>query len=343
MWQLVYSSCPFFPSKCDPNLLLQTLKLIRTRRSPYWLVAHGKADKARDNIAKLHRPDYDVDGHMAQVHDALARMNADDETQGSVWECFHSKNIKRTIVSAFIFFIQNSTGSVWVIGYMSYFMQLGGMSAARSFDTTVGISGLMTVGNICGWYFIEKFGRRGTALYGTGLLACTLLLIGVLAVIQEKGSQGALWGQGKSTCSIFMGNILTLYLVAFMAIWAFTYQGTIGSAAWVISSENATSRLRSPTQSLVTITSGLSSCIWSFALPYAINPDQGNLGGKIAFIFGAVMVLSFIFIWVMVPETGGRTFNEIDELYKRGVPAWKWSQTKVETVVEETKGHEDFN
>lgn len=134
---------------------------------------------------------------MAQVHDALARMNADDESQGSVWECFHRKNIKRTFVSAFIFFIQNSTGSVWVIGYMSYFMQLGGMSPARSFDATVGISGLMTVGNMCGWFFIEKFGRRGTALWGTAFLALALLLIGILAIVQEKGSQGALWGQGE--------------------------------------------------------------------------------------------------------------------------------------------------
>jgi len=135
--------------------------------------------------------------------------------------------------------------------------------------------------------------------------------------------------------------MLTRKSVAFMAIWAFTYQGTIGSASWVISSENATSRLRSPTQSLVTITSGLTSCIWSFALPYAINPDQGNLEGKIAFIFGAVMVLSFIFIWFMVPETGGRTFNEIDELYKRGIPAWKWSMTEVVVMAEESKDNKE--
>lgn len=135
-----------------------------------------------------------------------------------------------------------------------------------------------------------------------------------------------------------MSNIVAnILLVAFMAIWAFIYQGTIGSAAWVISSENATSRLRSPTQSIVTVVSGLSSCIWSFALPYAINPDQGNLGGKIAFIFGGVMVFSFVFIWLMVPETGGRTFTEIDELYSRGVPAWKWSKTEIVTVVEEEK------
>lgn len=84
---------------------------------------------------------------------------------------------------------------------------------------------------------------------------------------------------------------------------------------------------------------GLSSCIWSFSLPYAINPDQGNLGGKIAFIFGAVCFVSTIFIWFFVPETKNRTYIEIDELWDRGVPARKWKETKVVTVSDE-KGSE---
>lgn len=77
---------------------------------------------------------------------------------------------------------------------------------------------------------------------------------------------------------------------------------------------------------------GLSSCIWSFALPYAINPDQGNLGGKIAFIFGAVMAFSTVFIFFMVPETKGRTYIEIDELWNRGISPRKFAQTNLVTV-----------
>jgi hypothetical protein len=82
---------------------------------------------------------------------------------------------------------------------------------------------------------------------------------------------------------------------------------------------------------------GLSGCIWGFSLPYAINPDQGNLGGKIAFVFGAVMVVSCIFVFFFVPETAGRTFIEIDELYRRGVLAWKWKDTEIVTVTEDRK------
>jgi hypothetical protein len=169
--------------------------------SPYWLVARGRIEKARHNIIKLHAPDYDVDGQMAEIHDSLERTNADKEGSASISECFSRQNIRRTMVCTMIFFIQNASGSAWVIGYMSYFMQLGGMSPARSFDTTVGLSGLMVVGNMFGWLFIEWFGRRGTALYGTAILAVTLMLIGVLAVIKTPG---AIWGQ-----------------VAFMAVWSF--------------------------------------------------------------------------------------------------------------------------
>jgi len=81
------------------------------------------------------------------------------------------------------------------------FMQLGGMSAAKSFDTTVGLCGLMVVGNMCGWYFVEGLGRRNTALWGTVILCVSLFVIGILACIPTSG---AIWGQ-----------------VVFMAIWSF--------------------------------------------------------------------------------------------------------------------------
>lgn len=88
-------------------------------RSPYWLAAHGRHEKARRNITKLHKSDYDVDGKMAEIHDSLARMNQDNESQGSMLECLSKKHIKRTMVATSMFFIQNACGNAWVIGYMS--------------------------------------------------------------------------------------------------------------------------------------------------------------------------------------------------------------------------------
>lgn len=198
------------------------------------------------------------------------------------------------------------------------------MDAGKAFNVSVGLSGVMAVGNMCGWLFVDWFGRRGTALYGSASLAFTLLMIGILSCV--KGSS-ATWGQ-----------------VAFMGIWCFLYQGTMGAVAWPITAEAATSRLRAPTQALATMMNGLSSCIWSFSLPYAVNPNIGNLQGKIAFIFAAVMVFSTVFIYFFVPETKNRTYLEIDELWARNIAPRKFKQTQlVAVVVEDTKEDKELN
>ena len=272
-------------------------------RSPYWLVAHGRHDGARHNIIKLHDSDYDVDGHMAKIHNSLARMNADNETQGSILECFSKKHIKRTMVATSIFFIQNASGSAWVVGYMSYFMQLGGMSAAQSFDTTAGMSGLS-------WSW---------ATCAVGCFVGAISVAVIRCAVRHRHANGCLvpgrgpgpvskrtmrfWGQGRlhgyigrfgKKKSPYMRHFRTTRLIG-PFFFLQSYQGTLGSAAWPISAESPTSRLRAPTQALGTMMNELSSCIWSFSIPYIINPDQANLGGKIAFIFGRVLIFAFAF------------------------------------------------
>lgn len=215
--------------------------------------------------------------------------------------------------------------------YLDYF-QLAGMSPAISFDTTVGLCGLMVVGNMAGWFTVDLLGRRGSALYGCMALTVTLFLIGILSVINAPGSVWAqvvfmaVWSFGKSRRFPLSGQPLIPYLV---------YQATVGAVAWPITAEAATSRLRAPTQALATMMNGLSSCIWTMALPYAINPDQGNLGGKIAFIFGSVLAACTVFVFFMIPETKGRTYIEIDELWARKTPARKFKQTTLVTLPDE--------
>ncbi|EPE09807.1 maltose permease [Ophiostoma piceae UAMH 11346] len=281
--------------------------------SPYWLIANGQDDKARAVIKKLHAPDYDVDGAFEQVQSAVTKDNDTGASQGTMMDCFARSELKRTLVSVCMFAIQTSSGSPWVLGYISYFMQLNGVDSDTSFRATVGITGSQVIGNLLGWYNVERFGRRGTTLYGTAALFVALLVIGIVSVIPDNPS--AIWVQ-----------------VGFMGVWSFIYQATIGSSAWPISSENPNSRLRSPTQALAAVTNGLGSCLWTFVLPYLVNPDEADLGGKIAFIFSGMMLLVIVFIYYMIPETKGRTYAEVDYLWKSGIPIRKWAKTQVVLV-----------
>lgn len=87
--------------------------------SPYFLVGQKQPEKARRNLEKLHGPEYDFDGHMAEIHESLAKQNQDNARQGGYAECFSRKQWRRTLVATSMFFIQNASGSSWVIGYMS--------------------------------------------------------------------------------------------------------------------------------------------------------------------------------------------------------------------------------
>lgn len=66
---------------------------------------------------------------------------------------------------------------------------------------------------------------------------------------------------------------------------------------------------------------------------YATPPMLLSLSLKTGFVYGAFSIPIAIYLWLYLPETKGRSAAEIDELYERRVPAWKWSKT--ETVAEQ--------
>ncbi|CAG8958573.1 hypothetical protein HYFRA_00009890 [Hymenoscyphus fraxineus] len=276
--------------------------------SPYHLVSQGRIEKAKKNIRRLRNSEFDVDGYIASIEIDL-ETQARTEREASFKECFRGKNSKRTLIAMSTFFIQSICGIGWIIGYMAYFLQLGGLSEAHSFDATVALSFLMLLGNMAGWIFVEKFGRRDTALYGCITLASSLFLIGISAMIPSKK---AIWAQ-----------------VSFMAVWSFTYQSTIGSVAWPIVTEVSKSSLRGHTQSLATVTQGLVGAVSGVSLPFLVNPDQLNMGGRVAFIYGGILGFSCLGVWRYYPETKGRTFEEIDKLFEMGINPRRFKQTKL--------------
>ncbi|KAL2841030.1 general substrate transporter [Aspergillus pseudoustus] len=280
--------------------------------SPTRLIARGKIEQGRNSIQALYSSTIDVEEMVERIQINLASVV---ERSGSVKECFNRANRMRTIVAVSVFFIQACSGISWVLGYMGYFMQLGGLDGTQVFDISVGITGAMAVGNMVSWPLVDRMGRRGLIL--SGLLFCTvsLLLIGALGCFPEKGRP------------------VLLAQVAFMALWGFMYQASIGSIGYTLVAEVPTSSLRNLTQALGTIVNGLSNCIWSFSLPYIINPDQANMGGKVAFVFFGILVPCDLFVFFFYPETKGRTFAEIDELYARGVPARKFAATILEPEI----------
>jgi len=61
-----------------------------------------------------------------------------------------------------------------------------------------------------------------------------------------------------------------------------------------------------------------------------INPDQGNLRGKIGFFFGGLSFLGLIWAYFRVPETKGRTYEELDIMFSRGLKTKEFKNYRVD-------------
>ncbi|CAK7217009.1 hypothetical protein SCUCBS95973_003006 [Sporothrix curviconia] len=289
--------------------------------SPYFYVMTNNPEKARRNAFRLRAADFDVDGWLASIAHSLSEGRR-VQSEASFAMCFQGRNRIRTIAAVSGFFIQQNSGVTWVLGYMAYFMELNGMGVTTASNISFALTCVMLAGNMAGWVVLEMAGRRPLAVYGTGVLAVSLLMIGILAVIP---SHNATWAQ-----------------VAFMAVWSFVYQGTIGSVAWTILTEISTSTLRAHTQAMATIVQGVVGTTWSFVLPYLVNPDEANLSGKIAFIYGGILAVCAVVSFFIIPETKGRTFANVDLLFSSGMPLRKFAKADMDVLktAEELKGGE---
>jgi MFS family permease len=130
-----------------------------------------------------------------------------------------------------------------------------------SFKLFVCLQVVSVFGNICSWFLIDRVGRRNLTLWGTMLLTVILLLCGGLAAA----------GTTKSIKAC----------IAFMIVYGWFYNITIGSTAYTLLTEVATSRLRVKTISIGIACQSAWYTMWSFTLPYLFNPNKANLGAKV--------------------------------------------------------------
>ena len=147
-----------------------------------------------------------------------------------------------------------------------------------------------------------RYGRR--TIYNSGLFLLVILqvIIGILDCIPGRPS-GVAWAEST-----------------LMLIWNFFYDISIGPVCFVIISEASATRVRSKSIALATAAQGVLGCVMTVAIPYMINPDEANMQGKLGFFFGGLAALCFVWAYFRVPETKGRTYEELDILFERKVP-----------------------
>ena len=163
-------------------------------------------------------------------------------------------------------------------------------------------------------------GRRTIYLWGTAAMTLVLFLIGVLNVRSNEHSFA------------LTQAVLTL-------IWTFVFQLSVGQLAWALPAEVGSTRLRQKTVVLGRNAYYIASVIASVLEPYFINPTAWNLKGYTSFFWAGTSFLTLIWVFFRLPETKGRSYEEINLLFARGIGSRHFSDYQVDVFDEsEEKG-----
>ncbi|KAK9427736.1 general substrate transporter [Lipomyces doorenjongii] len=269
--------------------------------SPSWLIFRDRIDDAAKSLRAFNGNDYDTETAIAIVYAALEEERRLEESNSKAkWiETAQGTNRRRTLLSCMGFVCQQLVGASFISGYMAYFFVLAGVQ--NPFGISQMVYSVQLLGNMCSWPLVERVGRRPIMLYGMVFMTATLLVIGGVSTVH--------------------GQTALKVVVSLMTIWGFVYQMTAGAVVFAISGETPTPRLRQKTFALNVMIANLLSTAVVMVLPYLMNSDKANLGGKIAFIFFGPSVPCCIYLYFCLPEMKGRNVAELEEMYQKQLPA----------------------
>ncbi|KAL4736179.1 general substrate transporter [Aspergillus similis] len=280
---------------------------------PYWLVRKGRAGDALQSLRRLAASGVDVSHKLAHIRETL-RLEESFSLQGPTrpryLECFRGPNLRRLTICVMAYSMQAFTGNVFFISYAVHFMELAGLDAADAFSMNLGLTAIGFLGTCISWFLLSYLGRRTMYLFGCCSLALVLFAVGAADLAPRQAA--ARWAQ-----------------CALMLLCTFIYDLSLGPFCYVLLAEVSSARLRGFTIALATVACFVWSVVFAVVIPYAMNEDQGDWRGKMGFFFAGTSALCAIYCYWCLPETRGRTFEELDVLFEQKVPSRKFASATV--------------
>lgn len=285
--------------------------------SPRFLVAKGKIDKARKNLASLRRLPED---HPYFVHEL-------DTINKSIQECldatgrgffaplkalfFTRKMLYRLLLSSSLFMMQNGFGINAVTYYSPTIFKSLGVQGANAGLLSTGIFGLLKGAASVLWVFVlvDTFGRRVCLCYIA--LPCSLCMwyLGAYIKIADPAGRLAQGDIGETP-----GGTAAK---AMLYIWTVFYGSTWNGTPWVICAEIFPQSVRTAAQAV----NASSNWFWAFMIGHFTGKALAKIGYGYYFLFAACSLVFPIVVWFVYPETKGVPLEAIDYLFE--VSPWR--------------------
>ncbi|KAI1494511.1 general substrate transporter [Biscogniauxia mediterranea] len=281
--------------------------------SPWWLVRKGRVEEARDALRRLASKKVNIDATLAVISET-DRLELEMEAGSTYLDTIKGVNLRRTEISSGVYITQVLSG-IYLINYGTYFFQQAGLSDQDAFYMGIGFLAVGWISTVFSWFLIARYGRRRIFNIGLSVLILLMFIIGILDSIPGRPS-GVAWAESS-----------------LMLIWNGAYDLSVGPVTFVILGECSATRVRSKTIAVATAAQAVLGIAMTAAIPYMINPDEANMQGKLGYFFGGLGVICLVWSYFRVPETKGRTYEELDLLFDKNVPARDFKTYRVEGAI----------
>lgn len=270
--------------------------------SPRWFVKVGRRDDAIKALQKV-RPDVDADAEITEIEKAAQEDDANKATWGEV---FSKKLRKPLMIGIGLAVFQQITGINAIIYYANKIFAQAGFATPddQAAATTWAIGGVNVLATLIAVFYVDRFGRRPLLLAGLVGMASALVTVGISFHFMDNADTSGAGTGGPTTAGI----ITLVALVVFIASFAFS----LGPVVWTVINEIFPNRVRGRAVAVATAVNWGSAWLVSQFFLTLID----SIGNSATFyLFGAFSVIAYVWIWKTVPETKGRSLEQIQEIW----------------------------
>jgi sugar porter (SP) family MFS transporter len=254
------------------------------KESPHWLIKQGRDDEARKVLQRL-RDDSDIDAEIREVHELTQR-------EGSYRDLISPRVRPLVVVGVLLAVFQQITGINTVIYYAPTLLQGAGLGNNAALLANV-VNGAVNVGmTIVAIWLLDKVGRRPLLLAGTAGMAVGMAIVG---------------------CSFIGGSTLhgglALVAIAGLLIYTGSFAIGLGPVFWLLIAEIYPLRIRGAAMSVAGMANWAANFVVTVSFLTLLNAISGV---GVFFLFGFLTLVALAYFWKKVPETKGRSLQEIE-------------------------------
>ena len=266
-----------------PNLLF-ILLLLFVPESPRWLIEKGRLQRGFDILARV--------GGRETARAELAEIrNAAEHEEGSLRELFKPGLRLALIAGTGLAIFSQLTGVNTIVYYGPTILEKAGLRIGGALQYQVALGVVNLVFTLVAIWKVDSWGRRTLLLRG---MSGVTVALAVIAVFFAVGLGSSIW--------------IVVAMAAFMACVSVSICGVI----WVILPEIFPNRVRGRAMSITVFAVWATNALIAFFFPWFVNTFGMHIG---FFTFSGICLVATIFFWKLIPETKGRSLEEIEKYW----------------------------